>query len=37
MLAENLPRVKGTPRVLMLTNDPKHPKVTIRVKATVKE
>jgi len=37
VLAENLPRVKGTPRVLMLTNDPKHPKVTIRVKATVKE
>ena len=37
VLAENLPRVKGTPRVLMLTNDPKHPKVTIRVKATVKK
>ena len=33
VLAENLPRVKGTPRVLMITNDPAKPSVTIRVKA----
>ena len=25
VLAENLPRVKGTPRILMITNDPQHP------------
>jgi len=30
-----LPRVKGTPRVLMITNDPAKPSVTIRVKATL--
>lgn len=36
VLAENLPRVKGTPRILMITNDPKQPKVSIRVKATLK-
>ena len=33
VLAENLSRVKGTPRVLMITNDPAKPSVTIRVKA----
>ena len=33
VLTENLPRVKGSPRVLMITNDPEHPSVTIRVKA----
>lgn len=37
VLAENLPRVKGTPRVLMITNDPQHPMVTIRVKASLAE
>ena len=36
VLAENLSRVKGTPRILMITNDPKQPKVSIRVKATLK-
>lgn len=33
VLAENLSRVKGTPRVLMITNDPAKPSVTVRVKA----
>lgn len=33
VLGENLSRVKGTPRVLMITNDPNKPSVTIRVKA----
>lgn len=33
VLAENLPRVKGIPRVLMITNDPAKPSVTVRVKA----
>lgn len=36
VLAANLPRVKGTPRILMITNDPQHPMVTIRVKAQLK-
>ena len=36
VLAENLPRVKGTPRILMITNDPQQPKVSVRVKATLK-
>lgn len=36
VLAENLSRVKGTPRILMITNDPHHPKVSIPVKATLK-
>lgn len=37
VLSENLSRVKGTPRVLMITNDPNRPTVTIRVKATLKQ
>lgn len=37
VLTENLPRVKGTPRVLMITNDSASPSVVIRVKATIKE
>lgn len=36
VLTENLPRVKGTPRVLMITNDPKQPSVIIRAKASIK-
>ncbi len=36
VLAANLPRVKGRPRVLMITNDPQHPMVTIRVNAQLK-
>ena len=35
VLAKNLGRTKGAPRVLMITNDPKQPMVTIRVKASV--
>lgn len=34
VLAKNLGRTKGAPRVLMITNDPKQPMVTIRVKAS---
>lgn len=37
VLTENLPRVKGVPRVLMITNDPASPSVVIRVKATIKK
>ncbi len=37
VLGDNLSRVKGTPRVLMITNDPKKPSVTIRVKAKIKQ
>ncbi len=37
VLTENLPRVKGVPRVLMITNDPQQPSVVIRVKASVKQ
>ena len=37
VLAENLPRVKGTPRILMITNDPQHPMINIRIKASVKQ
>ena len=36
VLAANLSRIKGTPRILMITNDPKQPKVSVRVKATLK-
>ena len=36
VLTHNLSRVKGTPRVLMITNDPTHPMITIRVKARLK-
>ena len=35
--AELLPQVKGTPRVLMITNDPEKPSITIRVKAALRE
>ena len=37
VLTENLPRVNGVPRVLMITNDPASPSVVIRVKATIKK
>lgn len=37
VLSDNLSRVKGMPRVLMITNDPNRPTVTIRVKATLKQ
>ena len=37
VLAENLPRVKGTPRVLMITIEPDQPKLTVRVKASLME
>lgn len=37
VMAENLARVKGTPRILMITNDPQRPSVTIRVKAKIGE
>lgn len=33
--ADNLKRVKGTSRILMITNDPALPKISIRVKATL--
>ena len=36
VLAQNLHRVKGTPRVLMITDDPNQPMITIRVKARLK-
>lgn len=35
VLAKNLHRVKAKPRVLMITNDPKMPKVTIGINASV--
>lgn len=35
VLANNLSRSKGKPRVLMITNDPKNPKITINVNAQV--
>ncbi len=34
--AKNLPVVKGGLRVVMITNDPEHPMVTIRIKAQLK-
>lgn len=37
VLAKNIGRTKGSPRILMITNDPKHPIVTVRVKATVRK
>ena len=37
VLAENLSRVKGTPRVLMITNDSNSPKIIINVKVTSKK
>ena len=36
VLAANLPRVKGTPRILMITNDPAHPMINIRVNASLR-
>ncbi len=35
VLAKNLGRTKGAPRILMITNDPSHPMITVRVKASV--
>lgn len=35
VLANNISRSKGKPRVLMITNDPKKPKITINIKANV--
>lgn len=37
VLAANLPRVKGTPRILMITNDPAHPMINIRVNASLRD
>ena len=37
VLTENLPRVKREPRVLLITNDPKRPKVTLTIKATLEK
>ena len=34
---KNLPKVKGEPRVLMITNDPKQPKLTVKVNVTSKK
>lgn len=34
---KNLKRVKGTPRVLMITNDPNRPKIIIKVNVTAKK
>lgn len=34
---QNLKKVKGTPRVLMITNDPNNPKIIIKVKVTSKK
>lgn len=36
VLARNLSRVRGTQRILMITNDPQHPKITVRVKASLR-
>ena len=36
VLAANLPRVKGTPRILMITNNPAHPMINIRVNASLR-
>lgn len=36
VLAKNLSRVRGTQRILMITNDPQHPKITVRVKASLR-
>ena len=35
VLAKNLGRIKGAPRILMITNDPKQPMVTVRIKASI--
>lgn len=36
VLAKNLPRVNGNPRIVMVTNDPGHPMVTVYVEARLK-
>ena len=33
--AKNIGRTKGTPRILMITNDPQHQMVTVKVKASI--
>ena len=35
VMAKNIGRTKSSPRVLMITNDPKHPMVTVKVKASI--
>ena len=35
VMAKNIGRTKGTPRILMMTNDPHHPMITFRVKASL--
>ena len=35
VMAENIGRTKGTPRILMITNDPNRPMLTVKVKASV--
>ena len=37
VLAKNLHKVKGSPRILMITNDPNKPKVSIKVNASIVE
>lgn len=36
LLGKYLKKAKNTPRVLLITNDPEHPKVTVKLKATIK-
>ena len=35
VMAKNIGRTKGTPRILMITNDPQYPMVTIKVKTSI--
>ena len=35
VMAKNIGRTKGTPRILMITNDPQHPMVTVKIKASI--
>lgn len=35
VLSKNIGRTKGTPRILMITNDPKHPMITVKVKTSI--
>ncbi len=37
VFGRNLSKIKGTPRILMITNDPKNPKIIIKVKTTLKQ
>ena len=37
VLAKNLHKVKGSPRILMITNDPSKPKISIKVNASLLE